>query len=807
MANRIANGAGTSFNTAANWDEGWTTPTVHASTSIAVTGAGVFSATQTAPNTANKATGVLVKCVARGTAGTIMATLQENSAGWVDKASATINITDLVASTDIFFKFTTPYTFASVAANYYRIKLNTTGASGTMSMAADSGAANFMQCCYMDSNAVPAAGDDIVVTSPNMGAALSMTLDSSPTFGSGTNTSVPTFRSVGNAIVVSNLGSLEWPTGSSRTATVKGNVMLESGGGLYFGRTTGQVPVGTLAKLVFDQNGTTANYGLVKLTGGVLHMQGASLAYNHATLASGVGTAADPAIYADAVDWSVGDYVVHAPSGNGATNYDETEPRYIIAKNSATSYVLSSTSGGAETALAYTHTGALCANLTRPTWITTTDPTKAWYMDNAEITTIGNSDFDGCRFSNWGSTTAGKLDLIFSNISTELFTLDDAVFDSNLAGFVRLGNNNDARTFEKIIFYDYNTTGNAGALFAASFRNKTWNDCHVIDSQSAGFFPFAAESNTFNDCTAWACGRGGATANGGFAPVNCASVVLNNCESHACRSYGIDFASMSAFTANYCLFGTKGYNGTSDVFCTSDGFVTAVLESCMFSSPTLIANNLNASPGSLVAFQLLNQTTNTHRWYSPGGAGYSVGSGLADTTTLKAGHLSARLDPEDTTNGMTFQTRVLATPGESAQIFGMIQKNAAMAADEVTVDLYLPGSLTPDDTYVMPTDTSVNVFTVAAPVVTTEPFFAKVVVTAKSVAVGAQVYAGNFYNGTDALNAFDLWYRGQPSDVMVTQAGDPEATWAVLNSTLTTAGTTGKTQADTLTKNFYLGTK
>ncbi len=73
MAYRVTNGAGTSFNTTTNWDEGVNTPSIHASTSITVTSGGVTSATFTAPNITNACTGVLVPIAARGTAGNIIA--------------------------------------------------------------------------------------------------------------------------------------------------------------------------------------------------------------------------------------------------------------------------------------------------------------------------------------------------------------------------------------------------------------------------------------------------------------------------------------------------------------------------------------------------------------------------------------------------------------------------------------------------------------------------------------------------------------------------------------------------------------
>lgn len=805
MASRITNSAGTSFNTAANWDEGWTTQTVHASTNITITSGGVFSATLTAPNTTNAATGVVVKCAAKGTAGTITATLQENSAGWVDVASVTINITALVAQTDVFFRFTTPYVFTATTANFYRIKLNTTGASGTTTMAADSGAANFSLLCFMNSNAVPSGTDDVFVISPNQASALTIELDASPSFGAGTNTSVPSFRSVGNALTLSNNGILSWQTATSRTATVMGNVLIQNAGELRRGTSSAPIAAGITARLALEQNGASVNYGIVKLAGGKYTSYDTEKTYKKTTLSSGVGTAASPFVAADSVDWSVGDELVFVPVSNNAANYDETEVRFIITKNSATSYVLSATSGGAEAAFTYSHAAGTVFNLTRGVKTDTTDITEAFYADLSAAGSASDVTIHGERFETYGSSTANKTTIIFTNLAAEDCVLDDAVFYRGQAAGVNLSFSTTSRTHTWLIFYDHNGVGNSGA-FQCNVRNKTFENCYCIDSQSAGFFPVGASALTFTNCASWACGRASSTAYGGWY-TQVFSLTITGCESHANRTYGWYMSNTALGNSINGATGTKGTNGVSDFYTVSDAFVDMAFENMAVGSATLISNYLSSAPGSVVAFHKLNTTTNTHRWYTAGGIGRSTGAGLADTTTLKTGHLSARLDPEDSTIGVSFETRVLARVGQAAQIFGMIQKNASMAADEVTVNLYLPGSTTPDDTYVMPTDTAINVFTVAAPYTGSEPFYARVVVNAKSTTAGAYAYIGNFFNGTDVLNAFDLWYRGRPSDVMVEQAGDSQAVWAVLNSTLTTAGTTGKTQADTLTQGKFLALK
>ena len=807
MSYRVSNGAGTSFNTATNWDEGINTPSIHASTNITVSSGGVFSVAFTAPNLVNACTGVLVPVAAKGTAGNILATLQEyNGAAWVDTAATvTVAITSLVASTHTFFRFGTPYVFTTLTAGYYRIKLNTSGASGTTSIAADSGAANFAYIAYMNNNVVPGAGDDIHVVSPNQSTALTIALDSSPSIGSGGNTSVPTFRSWQNAIVLANLGQLAFATASSRTITCRGNIIIESGGWLQMGQTSAKIGAGLTAKISFDQNGVNVNYGLIKLNGGIVSMQSTALTYRKTTLSSGVGTAASPFVSSDSVDWAVGDELCFPPVSSSATNYDETETRFIITKNSATSYVLSATAGGGEVAFTYSHAAGYVFNLTRGCVIDTTNSTYAWYGDFQEVTTLSNTDVDGARFESFGSATASKTTIIFANISTEDSQVDDAVFYRSQGTGVTLQASAYTRTYTWLIFYDYNGVGNAGAFFCGA-RNKSFENCYCIDSQSAGFFPVGGSAMTFTDCISWACGRNSVTAYGGWF-TQVFSLTQTRCESHANRTYGSYHSNTASGYSIDGFYGTKGSNGVCDVFSVSDAFVDITYENCEFGSTTLITNYLNLASGSSINFQNLNNVENTHRWYTLGGIGRSTGAGLTDTTTLKTGHLSARLDPEEAIIGQSFEFKILARVGEAVQCFGMIQKNAAMAADEVTVNLYLPGSTTPDDTYIMPTDSVANVFNVGVAYTGTVPLFARVVVTAKSVAVGAYVYIGNFYNGTDVLNAFDVWYLGKPTDTMVEQAGDSQAVWAVLTNTLTTAGTTGKKLVDDLETGQFLALK
>ena len=107
----------------------------------------------------------------------------------------------------------------------------------------------------------------------------------------------------------------------------------------------------------------------------------------------------------------------------------------------------------------------------------------------------------------------------------------------------------------------------------------------------------------------------------------------------------------------------------------------------------------------------------------------------------------------------------------------------------------------------MPTDSNWNVFNVAALYSGTEDLYARVAITAKSTTASAHAYIDDLYNGTNAITALDVWYKGKPSPIMFEQLGDAAAVWAVATSTLTTAGTTGYLLTKLLTLAKFLGLK
>lgn len=149
----------------------------------------------------------------------------------------------------------------------------------------------------------------------------------------------------------------------------------------------------------------------------------------------------------------------------------------------------------------------------------------------------------------------------------------------------------------------------------------------------------------------------------------------------------------------------------------------------------------------------------------------------------------------------------MAKVGNAQYITGFIQKNATFGADVITVNLYLPGSVTPDATMDMPNDTTWDTFNLAYSYTGTVDRWGTIEIIAKSATAGAYCYVDDLYNGTNHITALDLWDDGMPSPIMFEQLGDAQAGWAVATNTLTTAGTTGNLLTKLLTVAKFLGLK
>jgi hypothetical protein len=786
VAQKVAAATG-AWSAAATWNSVTNTPTLHASTNITISTTNLFTATFTAPNTTNACTGVLLFIPAIGSAGTVTVTLQEST---VDTAAArAIAVTSLVAATWVYFRFATPYVFTTTGAGAYRFRIVNAAAAGTTSAAADSGAANIAYLATDDRTGAPGTTDDVWICGQNQVTPITVTVDGTQTIGSKTDTVLAVQRTLGNAISINNLGVLAWDTVADATLTCGGNIVCNNNSGeLQMGTVATPMPAARVGRLRFDM-ATTGNHGLRVFPTGKLILQGvpkSSTSLWEAKLVSGVGTAVSPLVVDAAVDWSVGDEITVSATSNNATNYNETEYRFIITKNSATSYVLSATAGGVEAAFTFTHsTDAWVLNIGRNVLIDSTDSAKSYYITIGS-TTASLVDVDWTHFDVIGINATNKEGLVVTS-ATAAITIDYCVFSRYFTG-LRTVFTTVSLSFTGLICIRQSGTG-IGIQTGSS--NKIFTDCFVLDAKQLGF-SFTASYNILSTrCYAIACNKDNTSGAAGFV-ISGGIQTFNSCEVHATRQEALRLSGASDLLFNNLLCGTKGTN-VVDVGMPNTGvYNTVVFVDSSFGSATFISNYLTMLAGSSIQFHAYNGSANNHTWYTNTGIARSTGAGLVDTTNKTAGNLTVRIAPENLTDGFVWEFLVGIKASTAASIFGFAQKNVAFGVSVVTVELFLPGSTVADATVTLDNTTGAwQVFNLAASYTGLVAGFATIRITAKTATASAYVYFTDFYNGTNVLTGLQAWYNGKPSPVFTDLLGDPASVWAILTSTLTTVGTIG----------------
>lgn len=803
MALFIANATG-NWSSTSTWAAVRNTPTLHATTNRTVSAGGIISATFTAPNTVNAVTGVMVYITAVGTAGTLTATLRESG---VDTASTvSVSVTSLKIGGWVYLKLAAPYTYTTTSAGAYAWKLAISGGSGTTTVADNSGATAF---AFMSGDtlvsAVPTTNDDVWNAGNNLSSLVVTVDNTSAACGSGAATGTPTARSITTALATSNSGKIQWSTTANSTLTVKGQIICSTDGHVEMGTTTTPIPSAYTAKLVTNQNGTDANYDIVVTSGGNWKMQGTARTANVTRYVSGSGTAASPLILLADLGLAVNDEL--AFTGQGA--YNQHEKRFVKTINSSTSIVLSSTAGGAEAALTYSHdSDDRIILLTRNVSVESSTSTEHFVFIN-QSSTDGAVDIDHAMCRYVGGTTAGRRGWqVSSGTATHTAAVDDfVIYFPDGWGF----NDNSSTTtveYTEIIAYGNTTSTNVGTIVISAAKNKTLTDCYVVGNNAIGFYITSAANVNTNNCEAWNNNANSQLA-GGLRIDNSFTNIHTNfvCETNRIR--GIYLSGTANIIFESMESGTYGTNAI-DIDLASDSYNEIILRSCTLSSATIVNNYLNTAPGSELKFDRLNNTDWNHRWYSAFGTAHATGPSCTDTVTIQTGSHSVRLSPENATDGHSWTYYVLARAGYYVAAQGYVRMNAAFYGDagaSVTVDLYLPGSTTPDATYTMPKDGNDNPFNIGATYSSSIDGLAKVVVNAKSATASAYAYVGKISNGTNPITAVDTWLDGKPSQIMYPELGDPDAVWAVLTSSFTTSGTVGKLVKDVLNFILYLVSK
>jgi hypothetical protein len=796
MAHKIAQATG-NFGTAGTWYQGTNTPTIHASTNVNITTTPSYSATFTAPNTTNAVNGVLVHLTSKGSATTLTATLQEAT---VDTAhTVTVNMSDIELGW-VYLRPVTPYVFTATTAGRYRWKLTVDTSTATVAQAST---ANFAYISVDDRTGVPVSGDNGWIVEPNGTTDITVTMDGTRTVGTGTNAG--TERSVANALLISNDCQLQMDTAASSDLTIRGSVWVKAGGEFSCATTssplsssyTATVQAGTHPSSIYYENGATGIW------------QGASKTYQKTIVASGDGTTGTPLITSDAVDWAVGDEVIFAPATDSATNYNETEVKYIRTKNSSTSYTLADTAGGAESGLTYTHTGALVGNFTNNITIKGSTTAILIGFTMAAQSSAGFINVDWVRFENLhNSTFFGAVPTGNVQIPTNC-ALDNCVGKNGPAGIFYFNQHTNA-SFSNILTYNTQTTTGLLTAFANTVvyasNGVTLTNCHSFASNGYGFGIESSYSCTIQDSSAYACNNTGA-ASGGVAVNTSGLNTFNNFNSHAHYSNGIYIASGPFNTFNSCLIGTKGdmpnglYMGT--------GFSTALFNDTFMDATNVITNYTNMTLGSEIKFNRLDDTDNNHRWYSVRGWGKAE-----DTEIRTTGSLAVRLAPQNSSTGFAWEFQIPAKANSIVAFFGYFMKNTAFSTDDVVIELWLPGSTVADASYTLAD--SYDVWQ-AVPLSVSNTLsvdgLATVKVIGKTTTSAAYVYCDDFYNAgntvvsTDKVTGLDTWFEGKPAQIITPSAVSAADIWTFDTTNLTTANTTGNQQKKLLTVSKFLGLK
>lgn len=492
--------------------------------------------------------------------------------------------------------------------------------------------------------------------------------------------------------------------------------------------------------------------------------------------------------------------------GTVAGHTSKSEYRYIKTKNSSTSYVLSTISGGAEDALQYSPTTkADIYNLSSNVRVTVNKRNQS-YMYTFDASGQGTTTspthwvLDNCRLDYAGVGTAYSLGILVNGYTSanSSATINKVVFWAASTVIYDSASSHSDWTISDVIFAGYQAAN--PALVLAGY-NKTFTRLYFVDFGSSAI-TLSGSSNIFRTVRTWATAPEGNST----AAIQITGNGANNLFVNAYIQGKADGSTnrgvlLGGSLSNKFLdseFGTSVANNQADIYITSNTLNIDLFENCLFGSATLINNYLNMFAGSEIAFHKYQQTTNKHRWYTNTGSARSTGAGLEDTTVKTAGSINLVLLPENNTTGFSWEFNVLAPANSLSFINGYLQKNAAFGTSVAKVELWLPGSdtsSTADATFTADNTTgSYQAFNAYKLYSGTAAGLSTVRVTAISSTASAYLYVANLFNSVEALN---LWDKGKPAkQVAITDFSSvPAAVWA-FPDTNTTASTMGQRQVD-----------
>ena len=812
MAIRVNNGSGV-FSSATLWETVTNVPTVHATTNINLNTTNLYSEVFTAPSLTGSCTGCIIRIVNAipSPRPVITCQLQEYSgATWVDVGSTSTFDTALLTrygtnnlEMPIIFRFAIPYMFTTTTAGYYRFRFVASTSNTSNVGWADASGTKLAYMAIDDRVGVLGATDDTYIIGGTGTTVYTVTQTSDITIGSSNNTII-TARNWLYALST-GFGGKYTTDATNLNLTLNGSIGNYGEFDVNYSGTT------NIYTILFN-NISDGDYGFFSHPTSILRLNGKPKTSWKTTYVSGVGTSASPLVVSDAVDWEVGDQLMIVGTNNVsvASTGKETEYPYIITKLSASTYILSSTKGGSETALTYSHPDADVVNIERNVIIKGSDPLKAFYYQFQagfyySKVFLGYNSQKWYRFENVGTAAANRSTIVrvCDNGAPDEWDYNIYYNSPHSCAYFYTGANR-AKTYTGNVA----TLGNASGFLLSTKSNHTLNDFFAVNLANVGISCLSVVGTTINRLKSINTGQGSY----GYACITmslCINATFNDCEVYL-GTNGLSLTTVQNVTFNNFKSNIKAYVTTTTAcdirpIGSSPSVVFQNSEFRHFGTTRLfynaasgdIDNLLNTIylDGTSIGFHEYDHIVNRHQTFTVNGTFFStLYSGSTNTNQRTAGSNSLRLMPTNI-DGFFYEYKVVAKIGNSVGSSGFIKKDADMSGSTVTVELFLPGSLVADATYTMPNDTNWNLYSLAASYIGLKNGLATVRITAYGD-IG-NIYLDDISNGTNILTSIDTWDKGMPVEVMYDQLGDANAVWAVLPSTFN-AGTVGALVEDAL---------